>query len=240
MTTQIKCIIVDDEPLAIEVLEQHIAQMPEMTLLASYQNPLEAFELLKTQQTDVVFLDIHMPLMSGIDLLKSLPHRPHVIFTTAHRDYAVESYELEVVDYLLKPVSFPRFFQAVNKYRNLVRKSAIAMQAPSDELKDDHLYVNVNKRFVKIRFEEIRYVESVRDYVKIHRIGEPVITRDSMSEFEKRLPARFLRIHRSFIVNTDLVTAFTSRDVEIGQKEIPIGDSYRKFVTAVLKKEFPD
>lgn len=234
--SQIKCIIVDDEPLAIQLLQEHIKQMPQLELVGSSQNPLEALQMIKGQDVDLLFLDIQMPLLTGIELVKTLQNPPGIIFTTAYRDFAVESYELNVVDYLMKPITFVRFFKAVQKFIDMqtpqIKESPVAIPA-EDEKRS--IYVNVNKKFVKIIFTEIGYIESVKDYIHIHTQDETIITREKISDFEHKLPDHFMRIHRSFIVNRNMVTAFTAQDVEIGEKEIPIGASYKEKVMEQLK-----
>lgn len=231
----IKCLIIDDEPLAIQIIELHLEQIPDLELVATFQNPLEAFDLLKTTAIDLIFLDIEMPLLTGIDFVKSLQQPPKVIFTTAYRNYAVESYELDVVDYLVKPITFTRFFKAVNKYKNRVG-TALLHDAPSEaEPTNDHIYVNVNKKFIKIDFDAILYVESIKDYIRIHLEDQNIVTKDKIGEFEHKLPKGFLRVHRSYIVNSAKVSAFTASDVEIGEREIPIGEHYKKEVLACLK-----
>ncbi len=231
----IKCIIIDDEPLAIQIIEQHLEKIPDLVLTASFQNPLEAFELLKTTKVDLLFLDIQMPLLTGIDFIKALDNPPAVVFTTAYRDYAIESYELNIVDYLLKPISFKRFFKAINKFRKLAQIQVSNNLPEEVSPTNDHIYVNSNKKYVKVLFGHITYVESLKDYIRIHTSDDTIITKDKISEFEKKLPGQFLRIHRSYLVNVSKISAFTAKDVEIGSAEIPIGDSYKKEVLLHLK-----
>ena len=240
MSEQIKCIIVDDEPLAIKLITRHVNELPGLILVDSFQNPLEAFDLLKKESIDLIFLDIQMPVLTGIEFVKSLPNPPGIIFTTAFRNYAVESYELNVVDYLVKPITFTRFLKSVNKFTD--QRSAPAVQTPAPDTtlpvsnkKNNHLYVNSNKKHIKIGFDQILFVESIKDYVRIHTNQKNIITKDKISDFEKKLPNSFLRIHRSFIVNTDKITAFTAHDVEIEEREIPIGGSYKLAVMNRLK-----
>lgn len=240
MSERIKCIIVDDEPLAIKLMTRHVNELPGLILVDSFQNPLEAFDLLKKEAIDLIFLDIQMPVLTGIEFVKSLPNPPGIIFTTAFRNYAVESYELNVVDYLVKPITFTRFLKSVNKFT--AQRSAPITQTPTADItlpvsnkKNNHLYVNSNKKHIKIDFEKILFVESIKDYVRIHTKQKNIITKDKISDFEKRLPDNFLRIHRSFIVNTDKITAFTAHDVEIEEREIPIGGSYKTEVMERLK-----
>ncbi len=232
----IKCIAIDDEPLALEVIQSHIAQIPDLKLVATFSNPVEASGFLQTTEIDLLFLDIEMPLVSGIDFLKSLSRPLKVIFTTAYRHYALESYELDVIDYLLKPISFTRFFKAVNKFKKQAMGSSLTGSPPETPVVNDHIYVNANKKFIKIRFQDILYVESVKDYVRIHTEGQRIMTKESLSHFEQKLPKGFLRIHRSFIVNLTKVTAFTKVDVEIDETEVPIGASYKDTVIEILKE----
>ena len=232
----VKCLIIDDEPLAIQIIESHLKQIPDLELVGTFQNPLEAFELLKTSPIDLVFLDIQMPLLTGIDFVKSLQNPPAIIFTTAFRNYAIESYELEVVDYLIKPITFTRFFKAINKFKRLYHQSPLVdIPITNDSLINDHIYVNSNKKFIKVNFNNILFVESIKDYIRIHTPDKNITTKDKISEFEKKLPDEFLRVHRSFIVNTKKIVAFTALEIEVGEKEIPIGSSYKKEVLARLK-----
>ena len=232
---KINCLIIDDEPLAIQVIKTHLDKIPGIEIISTFQNPVEALDMIKSTKIDLIFLDIEMPLLSGIEFLKTLQHPPKVIFTTAYRNYATESYELDVVDYLLKPISFTRFLKAINKYKNLVNVN-IVESTVKDEKSNNHLYVNSNKKFIKLNFKDILYIESIKDYVKVVLHDKSVITKDSISNFEHKLPREFLRIHRSFIVNTNKVTAFTKVDVEIGKREIPIGASYKDNVVCFLKE----
>jgi len=233
---KVQCIIIDDEPLAIELIKSHVAKFSNLEMIASCHNAIEGFEVLKSKQVDLIFLDIQMPLLTGIDFLKSLSNPPKVIFTTAFREYAVESYELEVVDYLLKPISFDRFFKAMNKYFKTVEHKTVNLANKSkDDTSSDFITVNVNKKHYKVLFSEILYAESLRDYVQIHTIEMTLVTKDKISDFENKLPNNFLRTHRSYIVNLDKITAFTTNDVEIGKLEIPIGVSYKNEVLRTLK-----
>ncbi|MEL6559329.1 MAG: LytTR family DNA-binding domain-containing protein [Bacteroidota bacterium] len=234
----INCIIIDDEPLAIQVLETHLKEIPDVAILATFQNPVKALDHLKTEKVDLIFLDIQMPLLTGIDFLKSTSDLPGVIFTTAFRNYAIESYELDVIDYLLKPISFTRLFKAVNKFKS---QRNLPVSTPSQDqftaAVNDHIYVNANKKFVKVLFNDILYIESMKDYIKIHTVSNQVVTKDKLSAFEEKLPDHFIRLHRSFLVNMREITAFTAMDVEIGKKEIPIGNSYKQYVLEKLKEK---
>jgi len=232
----IKCLIIDDEPLAIMLIEKHIEQIPQLEIVAKCQNALEAFEILKKEKIDLLFLDIQMPVLTGLEFAKSLPNRPSIIFTTAYREYAVESYELDVVDYLLKPIPFSRFFKAINKYLNTQQQMGSTDRSSSEvkETTPDFIYVNSNKKYIKVLFEEILYIESIKDYVRIHTKDQRIMTKDKISEFELKVTKDFLRVHRSFIVNRKQITAFTAHDIEIGKTEIPIGGSYKKRIFEVL------
>ena len=233
-----RCLIVDDEPLAIQLLEAHIAQVSMLEVVGTANNALEALEALKTVQIDLVFLDIQMPMLTGVEFLKSLAQPPKVIFTTAYREYAMEGYELNIVDYLLKPITFERFFKAINKYldsRTPTPSQAVETPQAIKEADSGHLFINVNKKHIKVAFQDILYIESLKDYIKIHLPGQSLMTKEKISEFNQSLPDHFLRVHRSFIVNAKKVTAFTAQDVEIGDIEIPIGVSYKQAVLEGLK-----
>lgn len=231
-----KCVIIDDEPLAIELIKDHISKFSDLEIVGTASNAIEGFELLKAQQVDLIFLDIQMPMLTGIEFLKSLSDSPKVIFTTAYREYALESYELEVVDYLLKPISFDRFFKAINKYfKTTESKSAAIPAGPGPEEDSGYIYVNMNKKHYKVLFADILYAESIKDYVRIHTAHAKIVTKDKISDFANKLPPHFLRTHRSYIVNTQKITAFTNQDIEIGDLEIPIGISYKQNVLKELR-----
>jgi DNA-binding LytR/AlgR family response regulator len=233
-----KCVIIDDEPLAVELIKDHVSKFSNLEIVGTCSNAIEGFELLKTHQVDLVFLDIQMPMLTGVDFLKSLSNPPKVIFTTAYREYAIESYELDVVDYLLKPISFDRFFKAINKYFKSAEIKTITVPVESKlDAGTRYIYVNMNKKHHKILFTDILYAESIKDYVRIHTLSSKIITKDKISDFEKKLPSFFLRTHRSYIVNTEKITAFTAMDIEIGDLEIPIGVSYKQSVLKALRAQ---
>lgn len=233
------CIIIDDEPLAIELMEAYVSKIPQLELIATCSNAIEAYEIVKTKQVDLMFLDIQMPNMTGIEFLRSISNPPSVILTTAYREYALESYDLDVVDYLLKPIPFNRFFKAVDKFLKTKtdKKEVVLNQQPVEETEKKYLFVNVNKKHHKLYFDDILYAESLKDYIRIHTENQTFVTKEKISEFETQLPKSFLRTHRSYIVNTHKITAYTQQDVEIGNIEIPIGVSYKKEVIATLRKE---
>ncbi len=234
MTTSIKCLIIDDEPLAVDVIKGYVNQMPQLELIDTCKDAMSAFQILNEQSIDLIFLDIEMPGINGISFIKSLTDPPAVILTTAFREYAFESYEIEVVDYLLKPISFDRFFKAINKY---MKSESANVEVPTFPTKSgSSIYVYSNKKNLKVYFDDILFVESIKDYITIHTPDDHIISKNTITNFEELLPSNFLRVHRSFIVNTAKITAYTHQDIEIGEKEIPIGTSYKKFVLEQLKR----
>ena len=223
--SKIKCIIIEDEPLAAKVLSDYILQTPFLELQATFKDAINATDWLRDNGIDLIFLDIHLPKLKGMAFLKTLTHPPSVIITTAYHQYAVEGFDLNVTDYLLKPFEFERFLVAVNK----VRTSGTAVQQPGhrNEIKD-HLFVNVQKKKVKILFSEIVYIESQREYIRIVTTKKEWITKMSTHEIEVLLPADlFKRIHRSFIVALKKIDSYTSDSVEVNGISIPVGRDYR-------------
>jgi len=233
----IKCMVVDDEPLAIKVLEKHIMQVPDLELIATFDNPITAGNFLQNTTINLLFLDIQMPVVTGIDFIKSTRIQPKVILTTAYREYALEGYELDIIDYLLKPISFVRFYKSINKYKALnasVQHIANPLLSEIDKT-SDHIYVNANKKMVRITFDTMLFIDSVKDYVRVHTRNDTVTTKDKISTFVQRLPSYFLRVHRSYIVNTQKIVALTTKDIVLqGDIEIPIGKIYRNKVNEIL------
>jgi DNA-binding LytR/AlgR family response regulator len=225
----LKCLIIDDEPLAQNIIENYLEKCSFIELVAKCDNALNALDWMKKQKIDLIFLDISMPFLSGIDFIKTLKNPPAVIFTTAYKEYAIESYELNVLDYLLKPISFERFLKAINKLED--RVSEMIKPAGDDADQDPFIYVKSEKKNIKILFREILFIESLKDYIKIHTQNKIIITQLQISAIEQRLPDNFLRIHRSFIVAKDKITAYTQHDLEIGKLQIPIGRSYKMIVS---------
>lgn len=220
------CMIVDDEALARELLESHLAQIGNFKLVASCSSAIEASKILQDKRVDLIFLDIEMPVLTGTDFFRNLIHKPKVIFTTAYRDYAVDGFELNAIDYLLKPITFSRFFRAVEKFIDQDQKKTELIQTlPAAE--SDYIFVTKNRKKVKIAFSQILYIESLKDYVKVHMTDATYMIKYSLSNFEQHLDNRFIRIHRSYIVNKKKITAFTAKDIEINTIEIPIGEKYR-------------
>jgi len=229
-----KCVIVDDEELARELIETHLSQFDEFELVASCESALEATKVLAVNSIDLLFLDIEMPVLKGTDFLKSLSNVPKVIFTTAYRDYAIEGFELNAVDYLLKPIVFERFFKSIQKFLESIQPKTIKVIKEEVSELSNYVFVQANRKNIKIKFDDILYIESLKDYIKIHYKNRNVMTKFSITAFHKLLDNRFLRIHRSFIVNKEAITAFTKHDVEIGKIEIPIGHSYKHQVMECL------
>lgn len=228
----IKAIIVDDEPLALEIIETYIQQIPDIQLVKKCENAFEANEALKSNAIDLMFLDIQMPQLSGIDFLKTLSNPPCVIFTTAYPDYAVEGFELNAVDYLLKPISLERFLKAVNKVSEKLSAKRLEHDSVQNDVADDFFFVKADKKLVKINFDEILYIEGLKDYVIIRQESGRVITLQTMKSLEERLPMqKFKRVHRSFIVNIKKITAILGNMVELMEagklKQLPIGKNYR-------------
>ena len=236
MTTKIRCIIVDDEPVAREILERHIAKIDAIEVVASCKNAMEAFQAISSQKIDLVFLDINMPEISGLSLARSINKNVKIIFTTAYREYAVEGFDLQAVDYLLKPISLERLLQAVNKYLNENVQVALVPETEADEDKSDSFFVRSDRKMVKIAYADILYIESLADYIKIYLDKKNVVTRETISSIEAKLPKHeFVRVHRSFIVALKAIDSFTSEYVEIGKKQIPISRSYKDQVLKRLE-----
>ncbi len=230
---KIKCLIVDDEPLAVEVIESYLQKLNDFEIAGKCSSAVEAFEILQKKHIELIFLDIQMPELTGLEFLRSMKSPPKIIFTTAHREYAADGFELDAVDYLLKPVSFERFLKSLEKFYKLCEPDYKVFSA-NQSGENDFIYVKENKRAVKIHFNEILYIESLKDYVVIHTDTKNVISKIPISNLEEQLPAgKFLRIHRSFIVSIPRIDAFTSYSVEIGKKELTIGRTYKN---SVLKK----
>ncbi|MEM9363730.1 MAG: response regulator transcription factor [Bacteroidota bacterium] len=228
----IKCILIDDEPLARSLLEGHIAEIPYLELLGSFKNALEASAFLNLEKVDVVFLDIQMPKLTGLDFLRTLSNPPKIIFTTAYREYALDSYEFEAVDYLLKPITFPRFLKAVNKLTRIGQK---VINTETENPGRDYMFISVNKKQIKVLFDAVSHIESLKDYIRIHLDNESLIFKGQLNTTLKDLPSYFIRVHRSYVVNSRKVTAYTARDIEIGPFEIPIGGKYKEYVVRYLK-----
>ena len=226
--SKIKCIIVEDEPLAVKVLSDYILQVPFLELRGKFKDAILATEYLRDNQTNLIFLDIHLPKLKGMAFLKTLTHPPAVIITTAYHQYAVEGFNLNVTDYLLKPFDFERFLVAVNKVKTAQSENQQSIETREAK---DHLFLNVQKKKVKILFAEIVYIESQREYIRIITTKKEYLSKLSTHEMEELLPANlFKRIHRSFIVSLSKIESYTAEMVEVNGVSIPIGRGYRDII----------
>jgi DNA-binding LytR/AlgR family response regulator len=229
----IKCVIVDDEVIAREVITTHLSKIPNIKITGSCSNAIDAFRILREQQVDLVFLDINMPEISGISFAKSINKNVKIIFTTAYRDYAVEGFELKAVDYLLKPISFERLHKAINTYFEIYINSSKTVK--EDVEHNNFMFVRADRRMLKIDFDSIIYIESYSDYIKIHLPSETIVTRETISAIEAKLPKRqFLRIHRSYIIALTHISSFTNEEIIINNTALTISRSYKKEVLKVL------
>jgi len=234
----IKTLIVDDEPLAIDILETYVSQISKLELVGKCSNAIEANEMLQDNDIDLMFLDIQMPQITGIDFLKSLKNPPLVVFTTAYSEYAVEGFELDALDYLLKPISMDRFLKAVNKAEEKLGERAANNAVPEFQ-NETYFFVKADKKLIKVNFDDIIYIEGLKDYVILRQDATRVITLQTMKSLEARLPStQFKRIHRSFIVNTKKIQAVVGNMVEVQEKgqtkNLPIGKIYRDELLAMV------
>lgn len=222
---KLKCIVVDDEPLAQEVLERYLQNIREIELVTTCSNALEAFEVLNNESIDLMFLDISMPVISGLDFLRSLHKAPAVIITTAHPDYALQGYDLDVVDYLVKPVSMERFMKAINKAIERVRLPVPQARNSTP----DYMFVKSDQKLIRINFSDIQYIEGMKDYVKIFTTEKMIVTLHTMKFFEANLPSnQFIRIHKSYIANASSIKSIAGNELELHQSRLPIGSSYKE------------
>lgn len=228
------CLVIEDEPLAAEILRDYIAEVLDLHLIAVCRDVMTASGFLRSHPIDVLFVDIHLPKIKGIDFIKTIQNQYQVILTTAYDQYAIEGYNLNVVDYLLKPIEFSRFLQAIQKIKK--NETIAAEQADVSTRKGAFHFFNVDKRQVKVYLEDILYIESLKEYVKIHTTQQKLVTKIQIGEFESLLPSpNLIRVHKSFMINLDKVTAYSANAVEIGDHEIPIGRTYKELITKHLK-----
>ncbi len=235
---KLRCLAIDDEPLALELLEDNISKVPFLERVASCSNPIEALKVLEHESIDLIFLDIQMPGLTGLQFIQSLSKKPLFILITAYEKYALESYNLDVVDYLVKPVALDRFVKACHKARELFElRNKTAPVTGSIQDQPDYMFVNADYSLVKINFEDVLYIEGLKDYVKIvlqTNPSKPVITRTSMKQMEEDLPhPQFLRVHKSFIINKDQVSSIRKTGVTIGNTEIPVSENYKDAVEEI-------
>ena len=235
------CLIVDDEPLAQELISEYVSKIPELKVVGKCNNALEASSILAKESIDLLFLDINMPVIKGIDFFKNLVHKPQVIFTTAHREYALEGFEVSALDYLLKPIVFERFFLAVQKFYKVMERGESLPKAKHNKETNqgkEILFVNQGHRRIKVELDKVKYIESFKDYIKIHSTDGDIRVKENIGAFQKRVGKHFLRIHRSYLINMVFLTGYTKLDVEINELELPIGSSYREKVLAFLENGY--
>lgn len=229
------CLIVEDEPLAAEILQDYISQVPFLNLVAISVDAIYALDVLQKEKIDLIFLDINLPKLKAFDFIKTLNNPPRIIITTAYHEYALQGYEHNVVDYLVKPIEFNRFLAAVNKLKQPDSTKPVQIKAPEKE--KEYMFFNISKKKVKIYLDDILYVESLREYVRIVTTNKTIQTKLQLSQIEALLPkSNFIRIHRSFIVAKNKIEAFSSTDVEINNKQISIGRSYKELVQSIIEK----
>lgn len=231
---KINCIAIDDEPFALEIMVDDIQKISFLNLVGAFSNPLEALELIKQGKVDLIFLDIQMPIITGTHFLRSLPTPPMVIFTTAYQQYALEGYDLDVVDYLLKPIPFDRLLKAANKAEELFRLRRKEKEGSHVSVSEENeaFFVFSEYKQIKILFDDVAYVEGLKDYVKIYvrTQQKPILTRQNLKMMESKLTKKcFCRVHHSYIVSLDKITAFQKTKLLIGSKEIPIGKKFAAF-----------
>ena len=229
----VRCLLVDDEPLARQVISQYLDQVEDFEVMGTCENALEAGTVISEKEVDLVFLDINMPMLSGLEFMKTLVNPPLVVITTAYREYAVDSYELDVLDYLVKPIPFPRFMKTLHKVREQLRLRQAANLAEdhgpeSAQPQAEHIYLKVDKKMVRVEYADIVYVESLKDYVRVITTLENLIVHYNLQAFTELLPpSQFARIHRSYTINLNHIKALDGNSIEIGGKSLPIGRNYQ-------------
>jgi len=236
---KINCLAVDDEPPALQVLEKYISSVQSLELVGTCADAVEALNFIRQRPVDLIFLDIQMPQILGTDFLRTLKKPPKVIFTTAFRKFAVEGFELDAVDYLLKPISFERFLKAVNKVMDASLNGTLLVEAePKRTSTDNHIYLRSDRKMIKVALSDILYIESIKDYIKVVSASGTVITKQSISSIEETLPKdMFVRIHRSFIIALNKVKSYTNELVWVGKTELPISRMYRHEVEKLLRQK---
>lgn len=233
---QIHCIAIDDEPPALEIMKNYIKAVPVLQLEGAFSNAVDALSLLQKKPVDLLFLDIQMPHILGTNFIRTLNKPPKVIFTTAYRKFAVEGFDLDAVDYILKPVSFERFLKAVNKAMrlNLPVNESFPLKTTENENEDEYIYLRADRKNIKVKLADLIFIESLKDYIKVVTKDRTIISKNSISALEERLPASFMRIHRSFIVSLNKIESYSHDLIQIGKFELPVSRSYRHEVEKVL------
>lgn len=237
---KINCIIADDEPLARNVIKNHISRLERLQVVAVCTNGAEAFSAMRERYADLIFLDIQMPQVSGLDLLRTVRKRPAVIITTAYKEFALDGFDLNVLDYLVKPISFERFLQAIDKYENWITPGhndrVQVLTDTSLVSSEPFIYVKTEKERVKIELQEILYIEGIKDHIRINTLNDGIVTYQTLNYFEERLPdSLFLRIHRSFIIGTNHINSFSASKIKIGDASFTIGRTYLRKVAERLQ-----
>ena len=224
-----KCVIIDDEPLAVDVIDSYVNQIGGMEIVAKCNNPLDAITILNKHQVDLVFLDIEMPNLTGLDLVKTVDNIPQFIFTTAYPQHALEGFELNATDYLVKPIPFQRFLKAVSRAKE---KYELESNTSSEATNNDFIFVKSEYENIKVNVQDIEYIEGLKDYIKIHRKGQAktLLTLLSFKAIIEKLPSNFIRTHRSYIININYIRALQKTKVIIGETRIPIGETYKEVV----------
>lgn len=235
----IRCLIIDDEPPAREIIRRYVQEIPTLQLMGECANAIQALTALQQHPVDLLFLDIRMPQLNGTDFIKTLKNPPKVIFTTAFSEYALEGYELDVVDYLMKPIRFDRFVKAVNKAYPLHGATAplkpVVPTVTEEKKNESFVYFRADRKMVKVMLDDILYIESMKDYIKVNTVQGVIITKQSISSVEAMLPEKlFVRTHRSFIVSINKIKSFTNELVEVDKTDIPIGKLFRNGVMKVF------
>ncbi|MEO6893448.1 MAG: LytTR family DNA-binding domain-containing protein [Ginsengibacter sp.] len=235
----IRCLAVDDEPLALELLEDNISKVPFLQLVAACDNVVDAMKVMQKETIDLIFLDIQMPGLTGLQFIESMTEKPMIILITAYKKYALEGFNLDVMDYLVKPVSLDRFIKACNKANQFFELKSQQKNSKSSSTNPDYFFVNADYSLVKINFADIIYVEGLKDYLKVHlkSASRPIVTRMPMKTIEEELPAdQFIRIHKSYIVSVSFITSIRKSSVFVDSLELPLGDTYRDAVIALTGK----
>ena len=225
---KIKCVIIDDEPLAIQVIEDHLKNFDNIEVSGTFNNPLKAYGILEQEKIDVIFLDINMPQMSGFAFIDNLNHKPLIVITTAYREYAVKSFELNVLDYLVKPIPFNRFLKTINKvYQQVFDNNTSSGDTTLQQ--EPHIFLKVNKKLIKVNLNDILYIESLKDYIKVITTLGDYVVHKSLTAITEELPgSNFIRIHRSYTISINKIIALEGNTVEISNRKIPIGRNYLK------------
>lgn len=239
---KLNCVIIDDEHLARQYLKDYVSKVPFLELIGDFNSPLKALDLLKSNQVDLMFLDIEMPDITGVDFLKTLDRQPYVVMTTAYKEYALQGYELNVTDYLLKPFSFDRFLKAVNKVAELASQAKLPLkeksgddQAVSPELHEDYLVIRADRKYYKINYDDLVYIEGQKAYVTLYTTTKQITALASLKELEDKLPrTQFIRTHKSFIVSIKRIHSLDGNMIEVGKKQLPVGRNYQKNVADIF------